>query len=179
MKDIEKIRNIVVSDGIELSGPHPAPSSDVNTAEKFRTICKTDKCGNFNKSWTCPPAVGIPKDCVTKLGEFEKAMIITKTFPIDLSDEAMLNGIIVEHQAICRGVKKLFIKEGFEVLALTDGRCHYCDECSYPEPCVAPEEQMPSVSGYGIDMAEYITGCGIKFTFEKTTATLYGIIMYK
>ena len=179
MKDLEKIRNIVISDGIELSGPHPAPSSDVKTAEKFRTICKTDTCGNYNKSWTCPPAVGVPKDCIAKLKEFKEAMIITKTFPIDLNDKAMLEGIIVEHQSICRGVKRLFLKEGFDVLALTDGRCTYCEKCSYPESCIAPAEQMPSVSGFGIDMSKYITGCGIEFSFSKTSATLYGIIMYK
>ena len=177
-KDLEKVRSELKKSGVNVLGPHPAPSSDLASVNKFRSICETDKCGNYKKSWTCPPAVGSPDDCVNKLKKFKNAMIITKKFDIDLNDEDGLKSIIVTHQDICRKAKKVFIEEGFNVLALTDGRCCFCTDCSYPEPCIALEEQMPSVSGFGIDMAEYITKCGIEFSFEKTTATLYGLIMY-
>ena len=39
--------------------------------------------------------------------------------------------------------------------------------------------QVPSVSGYGFNMTEYMKSIGIEFTFSKDSVTLYGVILFK
>jgi hypothetical protein len=39
--------------------------------------------------------------------------------------------------------------------------------------------QIPSVSGYGIDMGKYIGSIGETFTFSENKVTLYGIFLFR
>ena len=39
--------------------------------------------------------------------------------------------------------------------------------------------QVPSVSGYGIDMTTYMQEIGIEFSFSKDSVTLYGVLLFK
>lgn len=181
MKDIENIRKNAKDMGFTVTDVVASPRTTVEKTETFRTVCATDRCGNYNRSWTCPPAVGSIVLCMERLHGYDECIIAFKEFEnVDMKDEAQINTIIKEHQAGCRSIKHMFMDEGFDILALTDGACSFCEKCTYPDgECIAPEEQMPSVSGFGIDMAEYITSCGLGFAMENDRITLYGLMLYR
>lgn len=180
MKDIENVRKSIRETGFEFTGIVGAPRSDKNKGEKFRTICATDKCGNYRKSWTCPPAVGPVDDCLDRMHGFDDCIIVMRTFnDVDIENNDQLKAIADEHQNGCRAIKHSFMDEGFKILALTDGACNFCEKCSYPDACIAPEEQMPSVSGFGIDMGEYIPSCGLEFSMKRDSVTFYGLMLFR
>lgn len=182
MKDIERLKRDVRGKGIELSDVVKAPRSDTETAERFRDICRTNKCGNYGVSWTCPPAVGPLEQCLEQMGSYDNAVISKMFFGnIDIGNGSQLKEIADKHQRSCREVMWMFRDEGFDTLVLTDGACNYCERCTYPdgEPCRHPEQRIPSVSGYGIDMGKYIPESGLEFQFSNDSVTFYGIVLFK
>lgn len=181
MKDIEKIRKDALKQGITFTDVVPSPRSDAKTAEVFRAICKTNKCGNYDRSWTCPPAVGPIDECLEQLYSFDNAVIFMRKFvDVNVKDEASLKKMMKEHQDSCRTIKHMFANEGFDELTLSDGECKFCEKCTYPDkPCRYPNERIPSVSGYGIDMEKYITSNGIEFKFSDNEVTLYGLLLFR
>ena len=54
-------------------------------------------------------------------------------------------------------------------------------ECAFVKGknCYHPDMQVPSVSGYGIDMTSYMKEIGIEFSFSKDSVTLYGVLLFK
>ena len=179
MKDLEKVKKAMEKKNVTFIIAK-APRSTVESALKFRKLCETDKCGTYNKSWTCPPAVGNVEDCVKKLEDYNNTVIVTNTFrDLDMSDLEGMKKMMKSHQDLCRDVKEMFQNEGFDELTLTDGACTYCKKCSYPKECKHPDKKVPSVSGFGIDMGEYIPSAGLTFEFKNDEATLYGLILYR
>jgi len=179
MKDFEKIKEKMDEKKVEYTIAK-APRSTLEDALKFRKLCETNKCGTYDKSWTCPPAIGKPEDCVKKLEDYNNAIIITNTYKgLNMENLDEIKDMMKSHQDLCRDVKKMFQKEGFDELTLTDGACTYCRKCSYPKECKHPAKKVPSVSGFGIDMGEYIPSTGLPFEFKKDEATLYGLVLFK
>ena len=180
MKDFEKIKAAMGKKNISFVVAK-SPRSTVESAIKFRKLCEQNKCGTYNKSWTCPPAVGNVEDCVKKLEDYNDAVIITNTFKnLNMEDLDGLKKMMKSHQDLCRDVKKMFQDEGFDELTLTDGACTYCKECTYPDKsCKHPDKKVPSVSGFGIDMGEYIPTTGLTFEFKNDEATLYGLVLFR
>ena len=180
MKDFEKVKKSMEKKNVEYTIAK-APRSTLESALKFRKLCETNKCGTYNKSWTCPPGIGKPEDCVKKLEDYDNAVIVTNTFRnLNMDDLEGLKKMMKSHQDLCRDVKEMFQKEGFDELTLTDGACTYCKKCTYPDKeCKHPTKKVPSVSGFGIDMGEYIPSVGLTFEFKNDEATLYGLILFK
>lgn len=181
MRNIENIHSAIRKEGFGYTDIVKAPRSDTETGLKFRKICETNRCGTYNTSWTCPPAVGPVDECIDAMHGYDDCIIVTKTFEdVDMNDSASLKRMADIHQSGCRRIKHAFMDEGFDVLALTDGACNFCGSCTYPDaPCRSPEEKVPSVSGYGIDMGEYIPKSGLEFSFEKDRITFYGLMLFR
>jgi len=177
--EITEIKNKVASEGMTLVEA-TVPVSTEKSIIMFRKKCEENICGCYDKSWTCPPAVGSPRDCARELIGFDKAVIIFKRYGnVNVKDRAALERIAREHQDSCRAVKRMFVGEGIEELTLCEGPCQFCDKCSYPGPCMFPDEQIPSASGYGIDMGEYLGSNGIDLKFSDSEVTLYGIVLFR
>ena len=158
------------------------PKVTYASIEKNRMLCRTNKCGNYNTSWTCPPNCGSAEYCIESIGSCKSADIIMKKYEnVDFSDKDGLESIMNGFRDICRKVMVGCRKEGFDVMAFADGPCSYCKECAFikGKACYHPDMQVPSVSGYGFDMTAYMGENGINFGFSKDSVTLYGVILFK
>jgi predicted metal-binding protein len=176
---INEIKRNALSMGIEITDASP-PRSTAGSVKIFRTKCEENLCGSYNKSWTCPPAVGTPVECAERLTDFDNAVILVNKYKgVDVNCTETMDKIGSEHEGRCRSVKHLFINAGFEELTLSGGPCTFCGTCLYPDPCPFPEERISSASGYGIDVGEYLRSNGMDFDFKKGEVTLYGIILYR
>ena len=160
----------------------PLPKVTYATVDRNRSLCRTNKCGHYNTSWTCPPNCGSAEYCIDMINSFRDADVIMKKYEnVDFSDEKGLEKIMDGFRDLCRKVMTGCRREGFEVMALADGPCKYCKECAFVKgkKCCHPEMQVPSVSGYGLDMTAYMKEIGIEFQFSKDSMTLYGIILFR
>lgn len=156
------------------------PRADTESMSVCRSRCAENLCGEYGKTWGCPPGVGSGEECLHILKRFSGAAIIIKKFDnVDVANTAFLAKICDEHQSVCRKFGIMLRKEGYDALPLSDGGCKYCKECSYPdEPCRFPEERVTSISCYGILMDEYMKSQNIDFEFRKDAVALYGLIFY-
>ncbi len=156
------------------------PSPDDGTMAKCRELCEQNLCGEYNVTWGCPPGVGAPSDCLNKVKRYSNAAIIIKEYKnIDLKDRELVGTIANDHQEMCRRFSNALKNDGYDVLALADGGCKYCGDCTYPDdPCRYPDQMVSSISCYGILMEDYMRSQGIDFTFEDNGMTLYGLILY-
>ena len=160
----------------------PKPKVTYASVEKNRILCRTNTCGNYNTSWTCPPNCGTSEYCIERINAYKDAdILMVKYENVDFSDSEKLEGMMNGFRDICRNVMVECRKEGFDVIAFADGPCSYCKECAFikGKNCYHPEMQVPSVSGYGIDMTSYMKGIGIEFSFSKDSVTLYGVLLFR
>ncbi|MDR1404888.1 MAG: DUF2284 domain-containing protein [Candidatus Methanoplasma sp.] len=156
------------------------PNPDMNTISECRVLCEQNLCGVYGLTWGCPPGVGSGEECLAAVASFSKAALITRKYEkIDTGDKELLERLGIEHREVCRRFGNALRREGFRVLPLADGGCRYCRECTYPgSPCRFPDQRVPSISGFGIFMDKYMKSQNIDFSFEKNSATLYGLILY-
>lgn len=156
----------------------PEPNED--TMSKCRELCQQNLCGAYNVTWGCPPGIGSPSECLSKVKDYSHAAVIIRKFEnLDLNDNALIESIASDHQEMCRRFGNVLRNSGYDVLPLADGGCKYCGDCSYPDdPCRFPDQMVSSISCYGILMDEYMGSQGIDFTFEKNGMTLYGLMLY-
>ncbi|UAL07554.1 MAG: DUF2284 domain-containing protein [Candidatus Methanogranum gryphiswaldense] len=158
-----------------------APSPDIHTISTCRKLCRQNRCGSFNRNWGCPPGAGTDEDCLWLIHEYHKAVVISRKFDdANMKDLDFIDKSAHRHQDMIRKMSTAMKKAGYkDVLPLSDGGCKYCGECSYPdEPCRFPDQMIPSVSGFGIIMEEYLGSQGIDFKFEDDAFTLYGLILF-
>lgn len=146
-----------------------------------RKRCAENLCGNYNKSCTCPPRCGSDVFCIDRISGYKDADIFIRTFKVDVKDEKALKSVVSKFQRNCRDIMIECKRAGFDILVLAEGPCNNCDRCAAldEKDCPHPELQIPSVSGYGIKMDEYLSSIGEKFEFRDDEATFYGIILFK
>ena len=160
----------------------PIPVVTMETITKNRKTCATNKCKCYNTSWTCPPNCGTEKFCINKISGCKDADVYIHTFKnIDFNNEEQLNEMMDSFRNECRNIMIECRKRGFDVFALADGPCKYCKRCAVLDgkTCYHPDMQVPSVSGYGLDMTAYMGSLGEEFTFSDNSVSLYGIFLYK
>ena len=141
--------------------------------------CAMNYCGNYNKTWQCPPAVGtleeLEKDCLT----YEKAVVFTTCHSLEDSFdiEGMERGRVA-HEKITDQAIELFAGEEIKVLS-AEG-CGLCENCTYPTaPCRYPQKARSSVEANGISVVELAQHCNIHYKNGENTVTYFSLILYK
>ena len=51
-------------------------TKDLNFLKEVRDMCKANRCGNYGRLWTCPPACGTLADSRKKAGQFKWGIIL-------------------------------------------------------------------------------------------------------
>lgn len=139
--------------------------------------CRENLCGNYSTNWGCPPDIDIDPQALYKSSSC--ALLVNRTFCLDIKDEELLDATNLEMQKIIRMMVVELRSNNIDCLGFADGGCRYCGVCAYPEPCRFPEMLIPSVSSLGIDMKSYLNEQGIPFAFSDTCVTLYGLIFLR
>ena len=139
--------------------------------------CRENLCGKYGTNWGCPPGVDIDPQALYESSSC--ALLVNRTFCLDIKDEEILDATNMEMQKIVRMMVVELRSNNIDCLGFADGGCRYCGVCAYPEACRFPEMLIPSVSSLGIDMKSYLNGEGIPFTFSDTCVTLYGLIFLR
>lgn len=101
--------------------------------EDVRAMCSEDKCGAYNKNWTCPPAVGTTEECQRKMRQYRQGILLQS---IGHMSKAVDSKCYRETER--RHMQNLYIlaewirKEHPDALCLGAGGCRVCRQCSYP-----------------------------------------------
>ena len=152
-------------------------SNIVQFEDDVRAACKANYCGMYNKSWTCPPAVGEIKDLKPKCLKYKKAIVFTTYGHVEDSFdfEGML-AIRDRHDEIQQQVlNRLNLPEDSYII-LGAGGCRKCKKCAYPAPCRFPHKLIYSMESYGINVVTLASTIGVHYNNGENTITYFSII---
>ncbi len=143
-------------------------------SERVRHICRT-QCPRYDKTWSCPPAVGTLDACRARVLAYEEGLVIATASEA----EADAREARARHEAVTRQVLQLVRAQTGSALALSAHSCDRCVQCTWPNaPCRFPDDLLPCVESYGILVTDLAERCGIPFQADGMTMW-FALILYK
>ena len=146
--------------------------------EDVRSMCAADKCGAYNKNWTCPPACGTVEECQQKMRSYTYGILLqsighmTKTI-----DSRCYRETERRHMKNFYAFAEKIRKVHPDALFLGAGGCRVCNRCAYPEVCCFPEKAMSSMEGYGLFVTQVCRDAGVPYHYGDRTITYTALVL--
>lgn len=140
-----------------------------------RIRCEQNLCGCYGTTWACPP--GFSMNVRELYDKTDYALLVQRTFCLDVKDKEIIDATSVEMQRIVRLMVTNLRMYGLDCIGFADGACRYCGVCAYPDACRYPDMLVPSISSLGLDVGKYLTRIGQTLMFGDDCITLYGLIL--
>jgi predicted metal-binding protein len=170
--DIERVIKKAKEAGFTEAAP--LDLSTLELREDIRANCAANKCGMYEKSWTCPPGCGELPELREQLKKYKQGIIV-QTYG-DLEDEfdfETTRELMKKHNdSVCKLAEEL-AKE-YDVLPLGAGACRFCETCAFPEPCRFPERKISSMEAYGLFVSDVCKKNNVTYYHGKNTQTFVG-----
>ncbi|MCL2759995.1 MAG: DUF2284 domain-containing protein, partial [Treponema sp.] len=135
--------------------------------------CKANACGNYNKSWTCPPACESLEEQKQKILSYDKLFVFTTKH--DIEDSFDYDGMTKGRELHILLTEKVKNQMG-DVLVYGAGACPTCKTCAFPSPCSFSEKKIYSIEAAGIDVTQLSKAAGISYNNGPNTVTFFSII---
>ncbi len=148
--------------------------------EDVRAMCAEDKCGAYNKNWTCPPAIGSVEKCQQQMQQYKRGILLqtvghmTKTV-----DSKCYRETEQRHLQSFYALAEKIRREHPDALCLGAGGCRVCKQCAYPESCRFPEKAVSSMEGYGLFVTQVCRDAGVAYHYGEKTITYTACILIK
>jgi predicted metal-binding protein len=151
-------------------------TGDLNFSVAIVKMCEVNTCGNYNRSWSCPPAIGTLEDLKKRITAFQKAFVFTTKQ--DLEDSFDYEGMMAAKANHDKLTRELHEKFGKTNPVFGAGGCKLCESCAFPEPCRFPDKIYSSIEAAGINVTELSRTAGIKYNNGANTITYFSMILF-
>jgi len=156
------------------------PTTSLTFSPLLIEACKTNACGNYNKSWTCPPACGTMEEQREKILLWENVFVFTTVYALEDSFDydGMTKGREL-HTTLTVELKKRL----GDIPVYGAERCPVCKDnnggsvCAFPKPCVYPEKMIGSIEAAGIDVSALSKTAGITYSNGANTVTFFTMVL--
>jgi len=161
--------NELASLALECGFTHYGPL-DVSTLEflqEVRDMCSADRCDQYNKSWSCPPACASLEEMRERVKSYSSGLLIQTVGEIE--DSYDWDGIMAvgarQKTNFARLWNELENKYG-SVLAMGTGACKLCQDCTYPDsPCRFPDRMEVSMEACGLFVSSVCTANRLAYNY--------------
>ena len=179
---IKAMAEAVTASGVRVHEYGEIPSSAVAFSPELLASCQTNVCGNYNKSWTCPPACPSMEEQKKKILSSDKVFVFTTKHDLDDSFdyEGMVQGQKLHHRLIAEFRDRLHDAYPF----YGAGCCPHCrdkdgkNNCAIPDPCLFPEKRIGSIEAAGINVTELSKAAKIAYNNGPNTVTYFSMILF-
>ncbi|MBR5680902.1 MAG: DUF2284 domain-containing protein [Clostridia bacterium] len=157
-------------------------TGEVKTDAAFRKMCEQNLCGNYGRSWMCPPDAGPIEELMAEVRTFSHILVYQTVG--ELEDSYDFEGMMeagARHNQVVRRIRDELRAEPLKrVLHLGAGGCRMCETCAKKtgEPCRHPELAMSSLETYGINVSELAKAAGMKYINGQNTVTYFGAALF-
>ena len=166
-----------------VKGAVVIPAEEIVTSTEFRRICESNSCGKYDRCWVCPPHIGRIEELIPQIYQYPFALLYQTVS--DLEDSFDIEGMMnagADHAALSQRLQGLcrdLLKKKF--LHLSCGGCHLCERCAKPsgEPCRKPDQALPSLEGYGVDVYQTVRNTTLRYINGANTVTYFGMILFE
>lgn len=173
--------NIPERVGLVFDAYKIASMDTLNYNECFREICKENKCRNYGKVWTCPPAVKSIPEIKSELKKYENFLIFYQVYQLrkEIDFRYMLRGYS-DFQYKVSHFKKELIESGYDFIITGAGGCRLCERCTYldNEPCRRPNESVIATEAFGINLSKLMKDNNLPYDAGPRTVTFIGTLFY-
>ena len=159
-------------------------TADIEFVPDFRAACEANTCGNYDKNWMCPPAVGPFEALKERVLQLSEGVIFQTVYPLEDSfDFEGMQQAGTVHEKVFRALFE-HIESTLnlsEFLPLSVGTCKHCKECRclVGKPCPYPDKAVASLEAYCIDVNALLTQCGIPYNNGPNTVSYVGMFLFK
>jgi predicted metal-binding protein len=150
--------------------------------ERVRGYCTQNRCGNYGKSYTCPPNVPSIEEVKIKLKNFHHGILLRKTVNLNIRrDWKLMKQSILDFQNNILEVEEFLKKSGIkEIWGINAGTCVLCEVCGARsnKPCVHPDKARSSIEALGVDVVALMKNLGLDYQFHADKVTWTGCVLY-
>lgn len=156
--------------------------ADISVLEEFREMCKQNSCGNYGKSYMCPPDAGEIKDLMAKLKTYQTAVVYQTVN--ELEDSYDFEGMMDAGQKtndLAQNLTEWLKEHNYkDFMHLGAGGCRVCERCGKKDdiPCRFPDKAMASLETYGVNVSELASLADMKYINGKDTVTFFGTVFF-
>ncbi len=157
-------------------------------------MCRNPRCEFYGLSTSCPPHVAGPAGFQKVLKNFSRAIFFKIDVPSELLFSSDRREVFQLLHELASGIERKAVKMGFpRARAYAGGSCKQIFCCDYPDcrvlsengTCRNPEYARPSMSGFGINVANLIKTAGWKEDLitqaakpvSSRMASVYGLVL--
>lgn len=155
-------------------------TSDLIFSQEIRSLCEMNSCGQYGKTWACPPGVGTLEECKSQVLHYQNLFVFTTVH--SLEDSYDFEGMMAgkeKHSRLCPDIANLFRQNYKDLLILSAEGCERCESCTYPDaPCRFPDTLYPSIESYCVEVNRLAATAGINYINGANTVTYFGCILY-
>lgn len=169
MLDYNRLREIALESGFDDAG-----ALDVTKLEflqEVRDMCASDKCHNYGRSWSCPPAAPSLEEMREKVKGYSGGLLVQTV--TQLEDSLDYEGMMEASQRHGENMDRMLVEMERlypSMYAMGAGGCQKCRQCTYPDaPCVNPETLTYSMEACGLFVSKVCTDNGMKYNHGKDT----------
>lgn len=150
---------------------------------EFRKMCEANACGNYGRSYMCPPDAGDIHELMAQLRTYRKVLVYQTVS--ELEDSYDFEGMMdagQRHNELAQKLRKMADEQGVAgALHLGAGGCRYCEVCGKVtgEPCRFPDLAMRSLETYGVNVSELAKLCGMRYINGANTVTYFGAMFFE
>jgi len=156
--------------------------ADIPFAPELLDLCKMNTCGNYRKSWTCPPLAGEIDDLIATAKSYDKLLVFQAVYT--LTDSFDIEGMFESNQnfrKLTEDVNELCKLDGAKpYIVLSAGGCKICETCAAvtDEPCRVPDKAFIPLEAYGIFVSKLAEVAEIPYINGVNTVTYFGGILF-
>jgi predicted metal-binding protein len=171
MLDIQSLINEAVSAGFSQVGELNCESLEF--MPEVRDMCAADRCHNYGKNWTCPPACGTLEDAAIKASKYSRGILVQTIGKLeDDFDWETIEATGKNHKKNFESFTDILRNRYPNMLPMGAGACTICEECTYPEaPCRFPKRAITSMEAYGLFVTKVCSSSGVAYNNGPQTIT--------
>jgi predicted metal-binding protein len=169
MMDYEKLTATAKTCGFDAAG-----ELDVGKLEflqDVRDMCAADKCHNYGRSWSCPPAAPALEDMRDTVKKYSRGLLVQTVG--QLEDSLDFDEMMASAARHAESFDKLWdiLREDYPGLyPMGSGGCKKCPQCAYPDaPCRFPDKLCYSMEACGLFVSRVVSDNGMKYNHGKDT----------
>jgi predicted metal-binding protein len=152
------------------------PTAAINFSGELLKACEANICRNYNKCWTCPPAIGPMEQQIEKITAFASAFVFTTMSRLE--DSFDYDGMLKAKDYHNRLTAEMHERFGKTNPVYGAGGCTVCKICAYPEPCRFPGKAYSSIESAGINVTELSRAGNLRYNNGENTVTYFSMILF-
>lgn len=147
--------------------------------DEVRAMCSSDRCNNYGKSWSCPPATGSIERARELVSSYSRGIIVQTCGELESSfDITETANIMRMHNrnfdSLVRQIRHFYPA----CLPMGAGTCRICRKCTYPgRPCRHPERMYTSMEAYGLLVSDVAARSGLGYNYGDNIMSFTSCIL--